>query len=94
MPPRSKPNPRSKKVPTSVPVSIPEPSQSPPVTRNKSRPFAPPTTNADKDRLLGEYSTLFDKLENYKNDLTAADSLEAVRRAGPPFDEILVRNGL
>jgi hypothetical protein len=54
-----------------------------------SRPWAPPTTNADKERLQHQYGALFDEVAILKDAVVAAERSEQ-RAAGGLFDEGLV----
>lgn len=85
-------NTRSKQPPQPVPVvDIPTTRRTQP---RQSRPFALPTTNADKDRLRERYSELYDKGEIAKNDVIAARSKGHIINSGRAFDTAIVSSSL
>jgi hypothetical protein len=51
---------------------------------------AAPTTNADKDRLMIEYNTLYDTLAGFQANIRSARDNRALNTAGAAFEHTLV----
>jgi hypothetical protein len=61
----------------------------PPAPSSSNRPWARPTTNADKEALQDEYSALFELVDQLKQDVVDADE-KSQKQAGQAFYNGLV----
>ena len=73
-----------------TPATVPPESPALSAPSRSNRPWVPPTTNADKERLQHAYDSLYDSVTTLKDAVVAADR-SAQREAGIAFDAGLVR---